>query len=182
MRAFTCQADPMALDQRLWQQKGECSWERGGNECKAGRGGSGKGWNFATCLRDTHARSLLQAAVRSSFACQPGSSLQKAACYFSLVGLFPHWLCQGGSAVGKVAKAEQKQLVPIADVLTAVCKMSLSALPPALEGWLADMRGTGYEKHQKDPSPYCKTVRLLLNWRCSMPISTCPDGGHLLAG
>lgn len=145
MHAFTCQADPMAVDQRLWQQKGECSWERGGNECKAGRGGLGKGWNFATCLHDTHARSLLQTAVRSSFACQPGHFAEGSLLFFlpcsHFPGLFPHCLCPGESAVGKVAKAEQKQLVPIADVLTAVCKMSLSTLPPAWEGWLANMRG-----------------------------------------
>lgn len=130
MRAFTCQADPMAVDQRLWQQKRECSWERGGNECKAGWGGLGKGWNFATCLRDMHARSLLQTASAAPLPASLGS-LQKAACYFSFPELFPHRLCQGENAVGKVAKAEQKQLVPTTDALTAVWKMSLSALPPA---------------------------------------------------
>lgn len=46
-----------------------------------------------------------------------------------------------------MAKAEQKQPVTTADVLTAVCKMNLSALPPSEEGWLADVHGAGYGKH-----------------------------------
>lgn len=148
---------PLPAKQILWL------WTRGSGsrkESAAGRGVEmnakqaglvqGKGWNFASYLRDTHARSLLQTAVRSSFACQPGQFAEGSLLFFlpcsHFPGLFPHWLRQGGSAVGKVAKAEQKQLILIADVLTAVCKMSLSTLPPAWEGWLANMRGAGYRK------------------------------------
>lgn len=79
-----------------------------------------------TCMPDRFSRLPSAAPLPAS----PGS-LQKAACYFSFPGLSSHWLYQDESAVGKVVKAEQKQLVPTADVLTAVCKMSLSALPPA---------------------------------------------------
>ncbi|XP_054051509.1 BTB/POZ domain-containing protein KCTD17 isoform X1 [Rissa tridactyla] len=72
--------------------------KRGGNECKTGRGSKGKGGKSAMCLPDTQARSVLQAATRSSFACQPKSTLQKAACLplpaLASLDFSPHRPCQ----------------------------------------------------------------------------------------
>lgn len=125
--------------------------KRGGNECKAGRGGVGKGRKSATCLPDTHARLLLQTAVRSSFACQPESSLQKAASYFPLPTLASLGFSSTASARVRVwwerlAKAEWKWPVPTPDVLAAVCKMNLCVLPPAWAGCLASVSAAEYRK------------------------------------
>lgn len=46
----------------------------------------------------------------------------------------------------RVAKAERKQLIPAPDVLTAACKMSLCAQPPAQEGCLPSVHEVGYRK------------------------------------
>lgn len=140
---------PEALAAEGRAQLGEM--KRGGNECKAGRGGTGKGGKSATCLLDTHARSLLQTAIHNSFACQPESSLQKAACYFPLpaftsLGFSPTASARVRAQWEKVAKAERKRLIPAPAVLAAACEMSLCALPPAQGGCLASVRGAGYRK------------------------------------
>lgn len=134
-RPYGSRPEALAAERRA--QLGEM--KRGGNECEAGRGGRGKRGKSAMRLPDMHARSLLQTAVRSSFACQPESSLQKAACYFPFpslasLGFSPTASARARARWERVAKAEQKRPVPAPDVLAAVCEMSLCALPPGVHG------------------------------------------------
>lgn len=146
---------------------------------------SRQGWHgqrgkSAVRLPDMHARSLLQTAVRSSFACQPESSLQKAACYFPLLALASLGFSPTASARAKarwerVAKAEQKRPVPAPDVLTAVCEMSLCALLPG-------MHGAGYRKVEKEDSSFILENGGALVKLEVLSATLRPGGGLLLAG
>ncbi|XP_014819554.1 PREDICTED: BTB/POZ domain-containing protein KCTD17 isoform X1 [Calidris pugnax] len=137
---------------RLWQQKRDCSWEKGRGvemNAKQAGGGTGKGGSLPrVCLTrkpDLFSRLPPAAPLPASLRAVCREQAVIFPSLFSLPWAFPpaasarvreHW--------ERVAKTKWTWLVPTPDVLAAACEMSPCAVPAARGGCLAGVPGAGY--------------------------------------